>query len=170
MAATSDAERVVVLDDYISLADVEVVDLNPTLALIPRPGQEERVYTALARAHPRLKVYRRAETPPHWHYRDHPRIPPIIGVADEGWQVVRRATLNERRTGKAQPSRGEHGYDPATSPSMRGLFVAAGPAFTPNITVPSFENVHIYSALARILGVQAATNDGNPAVTASFMR
>lgn len=162
--------RVVILDDYIPLSDVEIVDLNPTLSIIPRRGGEDAVYSALVKAHPRLHVYRRAETPPHWHYSDHPRIPPIVGVVDEGWQVLRRSTFAADLARKLVGPRGTHGYDAKTSPTMGGLFVAAGPAFKPNATVPSFENVHIYHALAQILGVPAAPNDGDPAVARSLLR
>ncbi|HEY7189574.1 MAG TPA: ectonucleotide pyrophosphatase/phosphodiesterase [Vicinamibacterales bacterium] len=159
MAETS-LDRVVVLDDYISLDDVEVVDINPTLGLFPKPGREDAVYKALAMAHPRLRVYRRAETPEHWHYRDHPRIPPIVGVVDEGWQILVRATLNERRRRSMGP-RGEHGYDPSIARSMHGIFVAAGPAFKSGVTIPPFENVNIYDTLAQVLHVMPAPNDGD---------
>ena len=37
MAETS-TDRVVVLDDYISLDDVEIIDINPTLGLFPKAG------------------------------------------------------------------------------------------------------------------------------------
>lgn len=168
MSATS-ASRVVVLDDYVSLDDVEVVDINPTLGLFPRPGRGEAVYRALATAHPRLKVFRRESTPERWRYRDHPRIPPIVGVADEGWQVMRRSTVAEIAMGRARAERGQHGYDPRLT-SMRGVFVAAGPAFRRGVRVRPFENVHIYNALAQILGVPPAPNDGNPAVARSLLR
>ena len=92
MAAVS-TDRVVVLDDYISLEDVDVADINPTVGLFPKAGKEDQVYRALVKAHPRLHVYRRASTPESWHYRDHPRIPPIVGVVDEGWQMLRRTTV-----------------------------------------------------------------------------
>ena len=157
-------ERVVVLDDYISLDDVDVVDINPTLGLFPKPGREDAVYRALEKAHPRLRVYRRSQTPPQWHYRDHPRIPPLVGVVDEGWQLLRRNTVLDIVARRVIADRGSHGYDPARAPSMRGVFVAAGPAFRQSVTVRAFENVHIYHALARILGVTPAKNDGNPAV------
>jgi predicted AlkP superfamily pyrophosphatase or phosphodiesterase len=163
--AETSMSRVVVLDDYISLDDVEIIDLNPTLGLFPRSGREEAVYQALATAHPRLKVYRRHETPAHWHYRDHPRIPPIVGVADEGWQILRRATIVERVARRLIGPRGEHGYDPHAAMSMRALFAAAGPAFRHGVTVPEFENVHVYNALAEVLRVKPASNDGNPAIT-----
>ena len=168
MAAVS-PDRVVVLDDYISLGDVEVADINPTVGLFPKAGKEEEVYRALVDAHPRLHVYRRGTTPESWHYRDHPRIPPIIGVVDEGWQVIRRSTMDAVRAGRIRPAGGLHGYDPAAM-SMRGLFVAAGPAFRRGVTVPAFENVHIYNALAHILAVTPAPNDGDPAIARSLLR
>jgi predicted AlkP superfamily pyrophosphatase or phosphodiesterase len=47
MSATS-PRRVVVLDDYISLNDVTVADINPTLGLFPKAGKEEAVYRGVA--------------------------------------------------------------------------------------------------------------------------
>jgi predicted AlkP superfamily pyrophosphatase or phosphodiesterase len=163
-------DRVVVLDEYINLGDVEIIDINPTLGLLPKPGREEAVHNALAHAHPRLRVYRKQETPPHWHYRDHPRIPPIVGVADEGWQVLRRATLADRIARRLFGSRGEHGYDPHDAMSMRGIFVAAGPAFKRGVSVPPFENVSIYNMLTAVLGVKPAPNDGDPALVKSLLK
>ena len=113
MSATG-PRQVVVLDDYISLDDVEVVDINPTLGLYPKPGKEDAVYRALERAHPRLNVYRRGATPEGWHYRSHPRIPRIVGVVDDGWQVLRRATLRDIQVGRSRPAGGSHGYDPCS--------------------------------------------------------
>jgi predicted AlkP superfamily pyrophosphatase or phosphodiesterase len=169
MAETS-TNRVVVLEDYISPDDVEVIDINPTLGLFPKAGREEAVYKALAGAHPRLKVYRKAETPEQWHYRDHPRIPPIVGVVDEGWQLLPRETLRERIARGQTGPRGEHGYDPRDAVSMRGIFVAAGPSFKSGVVLPAFENIHIYDALAQVLGVTPARNDGDPAIARSMLK
>jgi predicted AlkP superfamily pyrophosphatase or phosphodiesterase len=167
--AAVDPSRVIALDDYISLDDVDVVDINPTLGLFPRSGQEEAVYRALSKAHARLSVYRKAQTPERWRYRDHLRIPPIVGVVDEGWQIALRGTVADVIARRVRPSGGQHGYDPMLM-SMRGLFVAAGPAFKRGATVPAFENVHIYNALAQILGLAPANNDGDPAVARSLLR
>jgi predicted AlkP superfamily pyrophosphatase or phosphodiesterase len=169
MAETS-LDRVVVLDDYIALEDVEVVDINPTLGIFPRPGREDAVYAALTKASPRLKVFRRAETPAQWHYRDHPRIPPIVGVVDEGWQIMVRQTLNQRRLARMTGARGEHGYDPSIARSMRGIFVAAGPAFRIGVTVPAFENINIYDTLSQVLHVAPAANDGDIAFAKTVLR
>jgi predicted AlkP superfamily pyrophosphatase or phosphodiesterase len=127
------------------------------------------VFAALSGANPHLQMYRPRTTPERWHYRDHPRISPILGVADEGWQVLRRETVNRILAGTQIGARGTHGYDPALM-SMRGVFVAAGPAFKAGTTVPAFENVHVYNLLASLLGVDPAPNDGDPAVVRELLR
>ena len=166
----ANTSRVVVLDDYLSLQGLDIIDLNPTLGIFPPVGSEETVYRALAGKHPRLRVFRKAETPIEWHYRDHPRIPPIVGVVDEGWQLLRRATLAAQVSKGQNGPIGIHGYDPLNAISMRGIFVATGPAFKSGVTVPPFENVHIYNALSQVLGVTPAPNDGDPAVAQSLLR
>jgi hypothetical protein len=102
--------------------------------------------------------------------RDHPRIPPIVGVVDEGWQLLRRSTLAARRARRERGPIGVHGYDPSTALSMRGIFVASGPAFKPGATVEPFENTQIYNALAMALKVTPAANDGDAAVARSLLR
>jgi predicted AlkP superfamily pyrophosphatase or phosphodiesterase len=159
MAETS-RQRVVFIDDFVTPADGEIVDLNPTLALWPQPGREEAIYRKLVTAHPRLSIYRRANTPEHWHYRDHERIAPIVGVADEGWSVMRRASVAHAFARSIRRVGGGHGYDPHLK-SMQGLFVATGPAFRSNAVVPPFENVHVYALMCRVLGVTPAPNDGD---------
>ena len=167
MAATIPGQ-VLSLSDFIPLSDVEVSDINPTLGLFPKPGKEESVYRALAGANPHLRVYRRAQTPASWHYRDHKRIPPIVGVVDEGWEIV-RGTVADLAKQKVSPQRGSHGYEPSAR-SMHGIFIAAGPAFKRGVVMPSFENVHIYNALAGALQIAPAPNDGDPAVARALLR
>jgi hypothetical protein len=65
--------------------------------------------------------------------------------------------------------RGTHGYE-SRHRSMHGLFIASGPQFQRGITVPAFENVHVYELICSVLGLRPASNDGDPAVTASFLR
>jgi predicted AlkP superfamily pyrophosphatase or phosphodiesterase len=168
MAAVDDT-RVIVADDFVSPADVFISDINPTLGLFPKPGKDEEVYRRASAANAHLKVFRRAETPARWHYRDHPRVPPILGVADEGWQVLRRATVADIKAGKIKPQRGTHGYDPQLM-SMRAIFIAAGPAFKHGVTVAPFENVSIYDVLANVLGVTPVPNDGDPSVARALLR
>jgi len=87
------------------------------------------------------------------------------------WDAIdeRQALLSMEKVA-TDPTGGEHGYDSRAAPSMGALFVAAGPAFQRGVTVPAFENVHVYEMLVRILGVPAAPNDGNPAIAATLLR
>jgi len=168
MAETS-RQRVVVVDDVVKPADGEIVDMNPTVAVWPRPGREDALYRKLVVAHPRLNIYRRTTTPEHWHFRDHERVAPIVGVADEGWSVMRRASVVDAFARSVRRVGGNHGYDPHVK-SMQGLFVAAGPAFKVNAVVPPFENVHVYNALCFVLGIPPSPNDGDPAVGRTLLR
>jgi hypothetical protein len=54
---------------------------------------------------------------------------------------------------------------------MRGVFVAAGPAFRDDGSiVTAFENVHVYNAVAIAIGVTPPANDGDPAVARRLLR
>ncbi len=149
------ATKLIVLDDIISLNDVNVVEWSPVGMLIPAPGRDDDVYQKLRVASPHMSVYRRDDVPERFHFRGSPRIPPLILVADEGWSITSRSRV---ATWRAQG--GGHGWDNAL-PSMRAIFVAAGPAFRSGTVVEPFQNVHVYALVARILGINPAANDGN---------
>ena len=167
MTATT-RSRTIVVDDYISLDDVEIADINPTLGVAPRAGNDTAVFHALTTAHPHFTMYRREQTPEHWHFRDQPRVPPLTGVADEGWVVLLRRNVDEYW--KRSPDGGQHGYDPRLM-SMRGILVAAGPAFRDGgAIVPAIENVQVYNMLAMVLGVTPSDNDGDPAMARVMLR
>jgi predicted AlkP superfamily pyrophosphatase or phosphodiesterase len=166
MAPTTQRQTIFV-DDYVSLDDLEIADINPTLGIIPKAGRTEAVYQALASAHPKLSMYRAAETPESWQLRGQPRVPPITGVADEGWVVLRRADFAQYWM--HSPTGGQHGYDPKVR-TMRGIFVAAGPAFKVGQAVPAMENVNVYRAVAISLGIEPRDTDADPAEVTALMR
>ena len=104
-------------------------------------------YEQLKRSADGYDVYLPDETPAHWHYKvaddRHHRIGDILLVAhfprifhDRGRMLA-----------------GEHGYDPAI-PDMGATFYAWGPAFRQGVTIPAFENVHVYPLIAHILGLR----------------
>ena len=159
--------RTIFLDDYLDLSTVDVVEWSPNLGVLPRSTTVEEVYRALKDKHPALAIYKREDTPPHLHYRRNNRIPPLVGLADEGWTITTRARhLLVSAVGRSDG--GAHGYDP-THKSMHGLFVAAGPRVRRGMVVPEFENVHIYNFLCELLGLTPAGNDGDPAVIRKFL-
>jgi predicted AlkP superfamily pyrophosphatase or phosphodiesterase len=167
MSQLSD-RRIIYLDDYIDLSTVDVTEWSPNLGLTPRSGSVDAIYAALKGKHPSLAIYKREETPDHFHYRNNQRIPPILGIADDGWRIATHAMAAvDWATGRTNG--GAHGYDP-TLKSMHGLFVAAGPRVREGVRAPAFENIHIYNFLCALLDLKPARNDGDPSVTAGFLR
>jgi predicted AlkP superfamily pyrophosphatase or phosphodiesterase len=158
MTPTS-ATRAIVLDDYIDLADVDVVDWNPVGAVEPKPGKMERVYAQLRGAHPALQVYKKGEVPAHFYFNAHPRITSLVLIAADGWTITTRAQMARwRETGWR--GGGNHGFDPALL-NMGATFVAAGPSFAEGRVLPPFRNVHVYPLMAAALGLRAASSDGS---------
>lgn len=99
-----------------------------------------------------LKVYLKEDLPNRLHYAASDRIPPIIGLIEEGYKVEQKRT-NHQECG------GAHGYDNDIF-SMRTIFIGHGPHFPAGKKVPSFENVQIYNVITSILGIQGAPNNG----------
>ena len=79
----TDRERMIFLDDFINLSDVTMAGWSPVAGIIPNEGLEDSIYNSLVNVHPRLSVYKKGETPEYLHYRNHRRITPIVGIADE---------------------------------------------------------------------------------------
>lgn len=152
MSPTS-PERLIALDDYISLDDVNVVDWSPVGAVSPKAGKLDTVFAALRDAHPHLHVYRKGEVPARYRFGTHPRVTDLVLIADDGWTITTRDRFASFRAG------GTHGYD-QTLPSMRALFLAAGPSFRRGVVVAPFSNIHVYALMADILGIVPAPNDG----------
>ena len=168
MAALS-SDRMIVLDSLIDVASVDVVDWAPVLGVSPKDGDVEKLYAALKDRHPHLAVYRRDEIPPVYGIAGHLRLPAVVGLADEGWYITSKREVDRwSQPGRHAPG-GTHGYD-ARAKSMQGLFVASGPRLKGGMTVPPFENIHIYELMCAVLGVTPAKNDGDPSVTRDMLR
>jgi predicted AlkP superfamily pyrophosphatase or phosphodiesterase len=160
--ARQDPEKTIVLEDFLDLDDVRIVDLSGCIAMMrPREGREARVLAALEGAHPHLHVYRKEDVPQRLHYRDHRRITPVVSWSDPGWTIY--ATAERREAGRRRFALGQHGFDPAER-DMHGVFVARGPAFRARLRIPPIESVHLYELMARALGLAPAPNDGDPEV------
>ena len=157
-------DRVIYLDALIDLSTVEILESGASLHLAPRDGDVEGLYRRLHGKHPRLAIYKRGDVPARLHYRDNPRLPPIVGIPDEGWTVTSGQRLME-----SELHVGAHGYTP-TTPDMGALFVAAGPQLRRGLVVAPFENVHVYDLLCRLLNITPARNDGRSSVTRGFLK
>jgi predicted AlkP superfamily pyrophosphatase or phosphodiesterase len=168
MSAVS-RDRLILLDDYINVAEADVVDWSPVLGLSPKDGNVDRMYAALKDRHPHLAIYRRDELPAAYGLTGHPRLPSIVGIADDGWQIASKRDVDRwSDPGSRAGGGGQHGYD-ARLKSMQGLFVASGPRIKSGARVAAFENIHVYEFMCALLGVTPAKNDGDPAVTRDML-
>jgi hypothetical protein len=114
-------------------------------------------------------VYRKNEIPAVYGIAGHPRLPPVVGIAEEGWYITSKREVERwGQPGRHAPG-GTHGYD-ARARSMHGLFVASGPRIHSGLVVKRFENVHLYEFMATLMGLVPAKNDGDPAVTRDMLR
>jgi len=155
MAPTA-PDRVIFLDSLIDVEAARVVDWNPVAAIWPDSADLPTVLAQLRGANPHLHVYARAEIPARYHYRESPRIPPVLAVADEGWSITSTAYATDHPDAFHG---GNHGYDPAAR-TMMGVLIARGPHFRHGTTIPPVQNIHLYDLMAHILGVTPAPNDG----------
>jgi predicted AlkP superfamily pyrophosphatase or phosphodiesterase len=166
--APASEDRLIYLDDYIDLETIDLVEAGEFLQIVPRSAPAETIYRRLRGKNRHLTIYTRDQVPARFHYRDNARIPPILGLVDEGW-IVTSWEAEASRKPDAKPRRGAHGYDPALR-SMHALFVAAGPPIRSGLLVRPFENIHIYDLLCAVLKLTPGPNDGDPAVTRGFLR
>lgn len=150
-------ERVMLVDDYVDLDIAGIVDWNPVLALAPDEEHREAVYAALKGAHPHVSIYWKDSIPARYDYGRNRRVPPIIGIADDGWTISTRPYFEEA---PIRADGGNHGFDHAAK-DMQGIFIAAGPAFPSGVRAPAFRNVDVYPLLMEILGLPAAPSDGD---------
>jgi predicted AlkP superfamily pyrophosphatase or phosphodiesterase len=161
-------DRVILLDDYIDVGAADIVDWSPVLALTPKDGNVDAMYAALRDKHPALAVYRSHELPAEFGLAGHPRLPAIVGIAQDGWQIATRRDTARWRSGERAPPQGNHGYD-GRLPSMHGLFIANGPRIRRGLRVGPFENIHVYELMCALLRLPAEKNDGDPSVTRGML-
>jgi predicted AlkP superfamily pyrophosphatase or phosphodiesterase len=162
-------DRMIMLDQLIPLDTVDVIDWSPVLGVAPRNGDVEALYRALKDKHPALTVYKSADLPARFGLAGHPRLPPIVGIAAEGWHITSALDVKRWSTEGDHAPGGNHGYDPQVR-SMQGLLIASGPRLRQGVRVPAIENIHIYDLLCALLGIDPAPNDGDPAATRGFLR
>lgn len=164
LAATSPDARSY-LDDFVPLADIDVVNYGILAGIEPHAGKTAEVERALLQPHPHMQCWRKGELPARLHYGTNPRIPSLLCLAAHGGSITSHGY--DEKGGRYSP--GEHGYD-NDDPSMRALFVARGPDFRRGTVVPGFDNVDVYPLLAKLLGITPRPNDGDFAHVAGLLR
>lgn len=152
-------DQVVFFEDLMDTSLVQIESNGPNGGVRPKdPAQTAAILAGIrAKAPPQLKAYLRSEVPARLHYRANDRIPPIVLICDDHWNIETKVGWGAKRL---VYSKGTHGWDPATT-NMGAFFVAHGPAFRRGVRIGAFDNIHVYPLLCSLLGVQPARNDGD---------
>ena len=169
MTATS-ATRTVVVNHIVDLKTVQIDAEGSALALRPLDGDAARLVRAFENvAH--VKAFRVEDLPAHFRLKGNTRIAPVWVLPDEGWHVLTQALLETYRTRYRENGylAGDHGYDPML-PTMRGIFIAQGPAFRRGVELPELENIHLYDLMCAVLKLQPAKNDGDDRLVKATLR
>jgi predicted AlkP superfamily pyrophosphatase or phosphodiesterase len=125
----------------------------------------QSTYESLKKKENGFTVYLRNDIPAKWHYTTTDdrfnRIGDIFVVP----QYPKVLSGNNNRI-----SPGAHGFDPAMK-NMHASFYAWGPQIKSGKTIRSFENVHVYPLICRLLGLTITEPiDGDPAVLEKIIK
>ncbi|KAG7218216.1 hypothetical protein INR49_007989 [Caranx melampygus] len=152
----------IILNKYLNLlklASFEILDYGGFGILMPRPGKEQEVYDALSNA-PNLTVYKKNEIPESFHLAKSERLPPIVVVADLGFNLNSRFIV--------YVNKGDHGFHNGEM-DMKMIFRAFGPDFRRNFLSEPFDSIHIYPLMCRLLQIQPAPHNGSVTVTEKML-
>ena len=160
--AAVDETRTIQLDDIIDRASYIAVETGPYAAIEPVTGTDDRVYDALLKPHEHMDCYRKEKLPKRLAYGTNPRVAAIICIAAPGWMILSGPPEHPVKGGA-------HGWDNIV-PDMLALFLANGPDIIEGKTLPTFDNIDVYSLVAALAGVRPLPNDGSPHLIADTKR
>ncbi len=158
-------DRVIVLDAALEV-EASDIDWGEPVGIWPTAGQDADDLVRRISMLDHVTAYRKESTPARLHYRDNPRIPPVVLIADDGWTVTSQSYLDRSSD---RPSGGTHGFDNRHH-SMSGIFLARGPRFQSGLEVDSIQAVDVYGIMANALGLEAAANDGDASAPGRVLR
>lgn len=142
-----DAEHSIALPDSPALKPLRIVPTGEKIILYGNNETEiKAAYDFLKQHENHFTAYLKKETPERWHYGQedvYNRIGDIIVVAEANYAFGDPVK-------KMYP--GHHGFDNNLT-EMNAIFMAWGPAFKPHTRIATFENIHVYPLVARILGL-----------------
>lgn len=146
-----DTDKQIILDQYVDTSLIAHVDgWNPTMNMIVKEGKTEELLEQLSKV-PNLNYWKRGDAPERLHHGKHIRTHDITVLADAGYSLYWSWAIGDVK--------GTHGYDNA-NPDMHGIFYAMGPDFKKAYTKKTFQNIHLYPLMAKLLQLQPAEVDG----------
>lgn len=150
-----DKKRVVYFDDYLQKSWINKDNgSNPVWMFEPKENFTDSILIHLQNVD-HINVWKKEDIPDNLHYGTNNNIMPIVVVADSAWSIGWKSPFH-----KNSYTGGTHGYKPSNK-DMHAIFYAFGPDFKSNYRYEKFENIHLYSLMAKLLNLKPAENDGN---------
>ena len=129
------------------------------------PADIQSTYEALKKKENNFTVYLREHIPAKWHYSKTDDLFDRIG---DIFVVPTYPKVLSGYTNRISP--GAHGFDPAMK-KMHASFYAWGPQIKNGKTIASFENIHVYPLVCRLLGLSYSHKiDGDAEVLEKIVR
>ncbi|MBK6380075.1 MAG: alkaline phosphatase family protein [Chitinophagaceae bacterium] len=130
----------------------DIADIQPTYELLKK---QEQFFTA----------FLREEIPAKWHFT---KTDDRFNRIGDIFIVPQYPKVLSNYTNRINP--GAHGFDPAIK-KMHATFYAWGPQIKTGKTIRSFENIHVYPLVCRLLGLTYTEPiDGDPKVLKKIIR
>lgn len=155
------------VDRLINVKDSSVVFANAGSQVHFYTQRVDSLYTILKAQEKGFRTYKQSEFPDRWHYR-HIRSGDVLIVAEPGTYFL--TTQRDLSKWGGTGNFGEHGYDPAVTEEVHGIFYAIGPNVKKGAKLKAFENIHVYPFVAKILGLKVPEVDGDDKVLESIFR
>ncbi len=157
--ANVDKERRIIIDDYL-VEEVENLIIRGRGAFIQIDIKENRI----DRSHflkkiskiPNTQAWPKNKIPDRFKFKNYNTGEYLI-LADEGWLLTTRERFEKSKFTLG----GMHGYDPLL-PNMHGIFYTMGPSIKKKGSIKSFENIHIYPFICRLLDIDPYTSSLDP--------
>ena len=147
-------DRIIRLDEILPRDQYRLVEDGNYAGFEPLDGKEAALRAAFLRPHDHMQCWDRENIPTAFAYGKNPRVPSVLCLPENGW--VAYQDVPEWMTGIG----GGHGYDHREQ-DMMAFFLASGPAIRADGQLPVFDNVDIYSLVAKLAGIDALASDGS---------
>ena len=102
-----------------------------------------------------FEIADKSNYPKHWHFNvNNSVLPDMVINAAPGVIFIDE---------KSHIGAATHGYDAVNNSDLSAIFLAQGPDIKENLTIQSFENIHVFSLLEALLGLPPSDNTDSDA-------